>query len=179
MWGDLHNAIFSLIASVSISGGIYKNFDVKKTRIILFIVIPTLSNVVVNMFLPGCLCDIVYVLATFVLLDGVITENRISTLAISMLTAYIYRFMTLMYFTLMFVLFNDIFLFSIDGFYAMVYSLIFINVVTIVVMWIYAKYRNVKNISKKVTDVADGLDFLIPNPNTFSKLYVILSILNT
>ena len=179
MLTELHSILPAFLAAVLVCIGISRRSDVGKIRLCIFILSITTVNLLTNLFLPGYVSVAVFVLAAAVISKAILHTDNMSAIANAGVISFLYCVLMLFIISAVYVFARDKFLFGMRGYSYIVYSMIFINITCFIVIWLYEKYRNVRNVSEKTLHILKSLDFIVLNPTLFGIAYVSISIIDT
>ena len=179
MWVEIFSTLCTAVSALLVGIGFYKKDHIGKIRLAVFILAVAAGNCVLTITLPHYLSIGAFVLAATLLCKIILKRNYIAAFASALLTAFFHRVLMLIYFSCVYLFARECFTYGIRCFYSMLYALIFLNITAFAAMWMYERYRNIKNISEKAVSIVQSLDFFVFNQKLFGILYVLLSITDT
>ena len=179
MWVEIFSTLCTAVSALLVGIGFYKKDHIGKMRLAVFILAVAVGNCVLTITLPHYLSVGAFVLAATLLCKIILKRNYTTAFASALLTAFFHRVLMLIYFSCVYLFARECFTYGIRCFYSMLYALIFLNITAFAAMWMYERYRNIKNISEKAVSIVHSLDFFVFNQKLFGILYVLLSITDT
>lgn len=175
----LFSVVFAVIAAFLVSVGANSTVKAKKTQILLLVVSSGFIDLLADFLLPESIAVWGFVIPLLLLHKFIFKVNLTTSVTFSLLTAFLHRIFLILFIAGTFAFAREYFVATSEGYFSLMYSMLFINVSATTIIWLYDKYRNVKNISEKSIKTIKDLSIFVLSPKLFGVLYATVSILDT
>ena len=173
------SVVFAMIAAFLVSIGANANAKSKKIKTSLFIALSGIIDLAADFLLPEPISILGFILILAITHKFIFKANITTSVAISLLTAFLHRVFLVLFIAGTFAFARKYFAATTEGCFSLMYAMVFINISTVVIIWFYNKYRNIKNISEKSISTIKELSIFVLPPKMFGVLYATVSIIDT
>jgi len=168
-----------MIASFLVSIGANSNAKSKKIKTSLLIALSGVIDLIADSLMPEPLSVLGFVALLIVAHKLIFEGNITKSIAFSLLTAFLHRVFLILFIAGTFAFARKYFTATTEGYFSLMYSMLFINVSATIIIWFYNKYRNIKNISEKSINTIKELNIFVLPPKLFGVLYAAISVIDT
>lgn len=168
-----------MIAAFLVSIGANSSAKSKKVKTTLLIALSGIIDLLADFLLPEPISVLGFVILLIIAHKVVFKTNITKSVAFSLLTAFLHRVFLILFIAGIFAFARKYFTATTEGYFSLMYSMLFINVSATIIIWFYNKYRNIKNISERSINTIKELSIFVLPPKMFGALYATVSIIDT
>lgn len=176
---EVFNILFALISAFAVCC-IVNSKAKSNIKITLLIVLVTgVINLIADFFILERI-TIIFPIAGIILVCRFVAKEHLKTsIFIALLITFLHRVLLILFMSALYVFARDYFSNVNKGYFSLMYSMLFINVVAVVIIWLYNKYKSIDNISEKSIKTINELSLFVLPPKLFGGLYALVSIVDT
>lgn len=175
--------VFSLFSAVVcallVSVAARNNLSLTPRKIIVFMLISGITDLLAYFTMPVWLSVWAIILMQTLICQRLFNTKYKTAFGIATLTQFLHRVFIILYMAGIYAFAPKYFIPSIEGWYSLMYSMLFINITAVTIIWLYIKYQNIKNISENSINMIRELDILELSPKLFAVTYISVSVIDT
>lgn len=173
------SVVFAMIAAFLVSIGANTTAKSEKIKTSFLIALSGFIDLAVDFILPEPVSVLGFVVILLITHKVIFKAKLTTSVAFSLLTAFLHRVFLILFIAGTFAFARKYFTATTEGYFSLMYSMLFINVSAVVIIWFYNRYRNIKNISEKSINTIKELSIFVLPPKMFGVLYAAVSIIDT
>lgn len=177
----IHSNVAAFISSLLVCVLVFavnKRKNLQTTRIALFVLFVTIVSHCIQESAPPYIVPVLFVSAVIVLCKYLLRQKTATSVVMALVVGFLQRIGVLLYYSVAFLAGGN-FESDINGLISMIYAMVFINLTSAAVVYLYWRYQRHERIVSKTPKQIEWFDFLALPPIPFGIAYFLIGLLDT
>ena len=173
------SVFFVMLSTILVNLGAKDIIQSNRFKVASIVLCSMVADLLTKFIFPDAISVFGFIAIMTFFIKKVFRTNINTSFAISTLIAFLHRVFLILFMAGTYAFARKYFVPTNEGYFSLMYSMLFINIAALIIIWLYQKYRNIKNISEKSIKLIKELDIFALPPKLFGFLYVAVSITDT